>query len=237
MKKILLACVCGLMTLSAEAANTECAYTPLQSLIRNVRDVSEVQNLINRGVVLDDPQIRCGGSLMQLAIVRGNPDVLKVLLEQDIKRVDQKVSLDGFSIPDAPRQIPVLLFAAYYSPNESMMRLMVQAAEQGGNGLNQVDDSGRNLLWYLEKNPVLRHTQLSDELRDKMLVALIPTKTSTLGQQQVTPGTLVAGQPQAAPTTLAPQEIKIQTEKAVQGGTPVLQKPASDSIVEPRALK
>lgn len=236
MKKFLLACVCGLMAVSAEAANTECAYTPLQSLIRNVRDVSEVQNLINRGVVLDDPQIRCGGSLMQLAIVRGNPDVLKVLLEQDIKRVDQKVSLEGFSIPDAPRQIPVLLFAAYYSPNESMMRLMVQAVEQGGNGLNQVDDSGRNLLWYLEKNPVLRNTQLSDELRDKMLVALIPTKTNTLGQPAA-PGTLMLGQPQTTSMSLTSQEMKIQPEKAVQNSVSTTKQVASDSIVEPQALK
>jgi len=233
MKKILLACVCGLMAVPVMAASNECAYTPLQALIRNVRDVSEINNLTARGVILEDPNIRCGGSLMQLAIVRGNPDVLKALLEQDIKRADQRVSLDGFTIPDAPRQIPVLLFAAYYSPNESMMRLMVQAVEQGGSGLNQVDDNGRNLLWYLEKNPVLRNTQLSDELRDKMLNALIPTKTNTLGQAPV-PGTLVVGgqnsAQQAVKENLIQQELKIQSEKAFQRTTP---QKASETIVEP----
>ena len=223
MKKTLLAClsVSVMMALSVQAATpTECAYTPLQNLIRNVRDVNEINTLLTQGVVFDDVTVRCGGSLMQLAILRGNAEVFRALLEQDMKRAAQKVSLEGFAIPGAPKQVPLLLFAAYYAPNEPIMNLMIQAVTGIGGTLNQVDDYGRNVLWYLDKNPVLRNTALSDSLTQSMLTSLVPTKNGTLGN-----GTgLNLGQK---------QEIKIQGLEAAQPiSVPQVNPAKSNSIVE-----
>ncbi len=212
---------------AVSATQTECAYTPLQTLIRNVRDVREIDALMQQGVIFDDTQIRCGGSLMQLAIVRGNPDVLRALLQQDIKRVAQKVGTESFMIPNAPKQIPLLLFAAYYAPNAGMMDLMIQAADAVGMGINQTDDKGQNILWYLDKNPVLRNSPTTDMVTQKMLSSLVPTKNTSLGAE----GT----QPVLTTGTIPPQkEIQIQSALANRmTGKEIPGVNAGDKIVEP----
>ena len=109
MKKLLFLIACGLLVLPAVAQSvTECALTPLQNLIVNARGAEEVQALISRGVVFDE-QVRCGGSLMQLAVRRGNPDVLEAIVRQDPNRVNTQAVLDAFPIAGAPKQIPLIL--------------------------------------------------------------------------------------------------------------------------------
>ncbi len=183
MKKFLLACVglsCMMACVAGAATPTDCAYTPLQTLVRNARNADQIKKLMEQGVLFEDNQIRCGGSLLQLAVLRGNHEVLRALLEQDIKRATQRVSLLGYPIVGAPKELPILLFTAYYAPNENIMNLMVQAIEALGLTLNQTDDNGRNLLWYLDKNPVLRDTDLADSLTEKMLSGL-SSQNATLG--------------------------------------------------------
>ena len=105
MKKLLLLSIC-LLTAPAMAQRVgECALTPLQNLVVNARGAEEIHNLIARGVVFDE-QVRCGGSLMQLAIRRGNPEVLEEILRQDQNRANASVTMDAFPIAGAPKQIP-----------------------------------------------------------------------------------------------------------------------------------
>lgn len=167
--RMLLLSACCLLAMPAMAQRiTECALTPLQNLIANARGAEEVQALISRGVVFDE-QVRCGGSLMQLAIRRGNPDVLEAIVRQDPNRANSQASLDAFPIAGAPKQIPLILFAAYYAPNKQIVDLLVAA----GANIAAVDDFGRNILWYLNKNPVLKNTTLQDELNNKLLYGMV----------------------------------------------------------------
>lgn len=195
MKKALLltACLMALPVMAQKAG--DCALTPLQNLIVNARGADEIQNLISRGVIFDE-QVRCGGSLMQLAIRRGNPDVLEAILRQDQNRANSMVTLDAFPIVGAPKQIPLILFAAYYAPNKQIMDLLVAA----GANIAATDDFGRNLLWYMNKNPVLRNTQLQDDLNNKLLYGMIAAQAPG---QQVPQGTAPQAQPMAQPQQLA----------------------------------
>ena len=176
MKKLLLLATCFMALPSMAQKAGECALTPLQNLIVNARGAEEIQTLIQRGVVFDE-QVRCGGSLMQLAIRRGNPEVLAAILQQDQGRANALVALDAFPIVGAPKQIPLILFAAYYAPNKNIMDLLVSA----GANISATDDFGRNLLWYLNKNPVLRNTALQDDLNNKLLYGMVAAQSSTAG--------------------------------------------------------
>lgn len=167
MKKLLFLTVCLLALPVMAQKSNECALTPLQDLIVNARSDTEIKELIARGKVTDEP-VRCGGTITQLAIRRGNPDVLRAILEQNRDRASAIVSLDAFPILGAPKQIPTILFAAYYAPN----RLIVDYLKSAGADISVTDDFGRNLLWYLNKNPVLRNTELQDELNKELLFGL-----------------------------------------------------------------
>ena len=176
MKKTLISLTALMMSLPVMAADN-CAYSPLQNFIRNVRTVEEINKLANSGVIFDE-KVRCGGSLLQLAILRGNPEVLQVILNQDRSRANAVVSLDGYQIQGAPREVPVILFAAYYAPSEAIFRELWAA----GANVAATDSQGRNLLWYMDQNPVLRSTKLYDELNNALLNALSPRR------QQYQPG-------------------------------------------------
>ena len=185
MKKTLVSMAALLMTLPVMAAEN-CAYSPLQNLIRNVRSVNEVNKLIQQGVQFSE-EVRCGGSLTQLAVLRGNADVLQAILNQDRARANAEVSLQSYRIDGAPSRVPLILFAAYYAPNEQMIYKLIEA----GADISKTDDSGRNLLWYMDQNPVLRNTDLYDRLNNMMLEALIRSQQkqpvyqfSNLQQQQ-----------------------------------------------------
>jgi len=165
MRKLLLLSACLLAMPAAAQRSDECALTPLQNLIVNARGAEEIRQLVDRGVSFDE-QVRCGGSLMQLAIRRGNPDILEAILRQDRRRANVVVNTDVFPIPGAPKQIPLILFAAYYAPNATMVELLLAA---DGEVFKKTDEFGRNVLWYLNKNPVLRNTDLEDKLNEGLL--------------------------------------------------------------------
>ena len=154
----------GAVAAPAPAFQEGCQYTQLQNMIRDARSHEQIFEFIKAGVSMDDPNIRCGGSLLQLAVRRGNPSIVNGILTQDKARANKPVSLAGFEIPGAPAQIPAILFAAYYAPNETTFKVMVDA---GGNiGLR--DTMGHDILWYLNRNPVLRKTEMEDSIREAL---------------------------------------------------------------------
>ncbi len=181
MKKLLLLSICTLSLPVCAQRYGDCAYTLLQNLVMNARSAEEIQAPISRGVAFDE-QVRCGGSLVQLAIRRGNPDVLQAILQQDQKRASAVVDLTAFPIQNGPRQIPVILFAAYYAPNKEIVQLLIAA----GADINVSDDGGRNILWYLDKNPVLKNTALVDEIQKNLLYGMASPQNMAApqGQQQ-----------------------------------------------------
>lgn len=214
MKKTLISLVALMMALPVMAADN-CAYSPLQNLIRNVRDAKEIQDLMNRGVMFNE-ETRCGGSLMQLAILRGNPQVLQVLIQKNPEQVNKPVKLDAYPIPGARgREIPLILFAAYYAPNPQMIELLINV---GKADISKTDEEGKNLLWYMDMNPVLRNTVLSDTLNNALLYSLAPSQQAR--QLQI-------GQPTGSITPVA-------TVPSATGGVGT-QQLAGPSVVEAEA--
>ena len=211
MKKALISLTALMLALPVMAAEN-CAYSPLQNLIRNVRKADEIVALMNRGVIFSE-KTRCGGSLMQLAILRGNPQVLQALLNQDPSRANEIVDLQYFNIQGAPKEVPLILFAAYYAPNDQMIRLLVNAGADAA----KTDLTGRNLLWYMEQNPVLRNTDLYDELNDRLLSALVPAQQN----HQVIPlgGPMQVGTGTAALPKEKPEQkpVKASVVEAAEG--------------------
>lgn len=162
----------GLSAVSVRAATVECAYSPLQNFIRNVRNHEDVEKYIKQGIQFNEKP-RCGGTLMQLAVLRGNPNVLVALLNQERSRANEVSSIEEFRIQGAPRQIPIVLFAAYYAPNQDILIQLVNA----GADYSVVDESGRNILWYMDQNPVLRSSYVYDELNKRLLEKLSQSQT------------------------------------------------------------
>ena len=201
MKKTLISLSALMMALPVMAAN-DCAYSPLQNLIRNVRSVNEINELIQRGVVFDE-EVRCGGSLMQLAVLRGNPEVLQAILKQDPSRANALVKLDSYAIPGSVREVPLILFAAFYAPNDQMIYRLVES----GADISKTDSAGRNLLWYMDQNPVLRNTALYDKLNNLLLSSLVPSKTRQ-AQQLLAPSQTMPGN---APREIIPQSLQPET--------------------------
>lgn len=170
MKKVLLmtAAVCliagGAMAQSRGGAGA-CSYTPMQTLIRDARDAEQVQALIKNGVQMNDATIKCGGTLLQLAIRRGNTNVLGLLLEQNKAQINANVSLVGFEIPGAPKEVPLVMFAAYYAPSEAVFQSLISANAD----LTILDANKNSVAWYIDQNPVLRETATSDQVMSHIL--------------------------------------------------------------------
>ncbi len=156
-------CFCS-MDVSA-AARKDCSYSPLQDIIRTARDEKDIQKLLEQNVNFNMVP-RCGGDVLQLAIMRGNPQVLKVLLESADLSVDKMVPNVDYPIEGAPKEIPFLAFAAYYAPRADMMNLVLQASEN----VFVEDARKESLLWYMRRNPVLMNTALYDDIRMKFLL-------------------------------------------------------------------
>jgi len=158
--------MCGVSFGALAAPNFQegCQYTPLQNMIRDARNHEQIFEFIKGGVSMDDKTIRCGGTILQLAIRRGNPSIVNGILTQDKTRANKPVPMTGFEIPGAPAQIPAILFAAYYAPNETTFKVMVDA---GGN-IGARDSSGHDILWYLDRNPVLRRTETEDKIKQDL---------------------------------------------------------------------
>ena len=209
MKSLLLLGVCVLaMPVMAQKVQ-DCALTPRQTLVAEARGPEKIKEFIDKGVVFDE-QVRCGGSIVQLAIRRGNAEVLDAILRQDPKRANAIVDLNAFPIPGAPKTIPIVLFAAYSAPNENIMKVIL--AHKGS--ITATDDMGSNILWYMDRNPVLRKTALQEELGNQLLYGMAAPQNTQQdplaavanqgGQQapqpgQATPQDMQAGAQQSAP--------------------------------------
>lgn len=167
-RKILFALMAGACFAAGEAsaAPKECSYIPLQQLIRTARGPEDITKLINKKVNLNF-QHKCGGNAYQLAILRGNASIVKTLIEQSKIPLDMKVSNADYPIPGAPKEIPLVFFAAYYSPSIEIMKLFVD----NGADIMVNDAKGETILKYLNQNPVLINTALVDEIMDKLIMA------------------------------------------------------------------
>jgi len=223
MKKSILTCValCGVSMMAVAAPNNPgfqegCQYTQLQNMVRDARSHEQIFEFIMAGVSMDDPNIRCGGSLLQLAIRRGNPSIVNGILTQDKTRANKPVSMTGFEIPGAPQQIPAILFAAYYAPNETTFKVMVDA---GGN-IGVKDSFGHDILWYLNKNPVLRQTESEDSIKQALQKRILEQGRRELLQKK---GTQVIQEKLEAVPDNTPQQL---AEPDLSGSTLAI--PAED---------
>lgn len=211
MKKILLATVMvvclGAVTVQAaqpiltnnrRGANSgECSYSPLQDLVRNARSGKDLAPIVGGRVDLNAP-VRCGGTVLQLAIRRGNSEIVKLLLENGAS-FKENVSLDGFDINGAPNEIPLLSFAAYYAPRQDIVSLIISA----GADITQTDANGENILWYIEKNPVLQNTAIHDSIKNALLFG-VPKQVNSDSVSPVAPATGKGG---AAAVGTTPSDI------------------------------
>lgn len=143
-----------------------CSYSPLQQVIRTARTDADILKLIDNQVNLNIKP-RCGGNVMQLAILRGNPSLVKILIDQGGLDLNELVSNADYPIPGAPKEIPLIFFAAYYSPRIEIMNLLLNANTE----VLKTDSRGETILWYLDKNPVLMNTELVDNLTQQLIMA------------------------------------------------------------------
>ncbi len=148
------------------APDRDCLYHPLQEIIRSARSTQDIAPWIKDGVNFN-MNFKCGGSILQLAILRGNPEVLQLLLEKGNINPNALVSNEDFPIKGAPRTFPIGFFAAYYAPRADILNLFIKHA---GESIYQKDSNGQDILWYIEQNPVLRKTALSDMLVRNLLI-------------------------------------------------------------------
>ena len=160
MKKILLASTISLFAVSAFAL--DCAYAPEQEIVRSAENYDEIKAL---GESFDpNATFPCGGTLAQLAVLRGNLDTLNYLHAYGADFTGN-VSLKGYEIPGAPDEIPFPLFVARYSPNSQIMDVMINS----GIDFKVKDSLDHDVFWYLDQNPVLRHSYLTKKGWDSLL--------------------------------------------------------------------
>lgn len=146
-KSYLIALAMALMFSAPAMAQRTCSYSPLQEVVRFANNASDIQRLVARRVNLNAP-VRCGGSLVQLAILRGNVDVLKVLLDSGADtKAPVKLSDFGISGSGMPQEIPLVFFAAYKAPNAEVLKTLVDA----GLDVTQTDKNGESISAYLDK--------------------------------------------------------------------------------------
>ena len=211
--------LCGLVSgaMAAQEYQGPCQYTILQNLIRDARGHEQIFEMIRAGVSMDDVNITCGGSLLQLAIRRGNPSIVNGILTQDKSRVNDEVSLKGFSIPGAPEKIPVILFAAYYAPSEIVFKVLTEM----GADIAVQDSQGRGILWYLDQNPVLRQTKTEDSIKETLQKMILENARKNAQRQMGAAPIVLNKIPDNTPKQLATPSISDSTLAA-----PVNPKPA-----------
>ena len=160
MKKILLTSTLCLFAASAFAL--DCAYAPEQEIVRSAENYNEIKEL---GDSFDpNATYPCGGTLSQLAVLRGNLDTLNYLHAYGAD-FNGNVSLKGYEIPGAPDEIPFPLFVARYAPNSQIMDVMINS----GIDFKKKDSLDHDVFWYLERNPVLRRSYLTKKGWDSLL--------------------------------------------------------------------
>lgn len=167
MNKLALSVLTGVFLINAAAfgATKECSYSPLQQVIRTARNEGDIMHLIQNNVNLDIYP-KCGGGVYQLAVLRGNPGIIKTLIENSGLKLDVNVSNGDYPIAGAPKEIPLAFFAAYYAPSIEIMRLF----KASGMNLLGLDSHGETILWYLNQNPVLMNTEIVDEIKEMLIM-------------------------------------------------------------------
>ena len=152
MKKELFGSVICLMGLPVLAL--DCAYAPQQEIVRSAENYKEIAEL---GESFDaNANYPCGGTLSQLAVLRGNLDTLDYLYAHGAN-FNKNVSLKGYEIPGAPSVVPFPLFVARYAPNSAIVDTMINS----GVDFRVKDSLGHDVFWYFEQNPVLRNSYLT----------------------------------------------------------------------------
>lgn len=176
-KNILLGIIsAALIPLTVYAAPKDCVYHPLQDIVRSARSEKDIEPWIKDQINFNI-DFKCGGSILQLAIMRGNPHVLKILLEKGGVNPNELIDNTAFPIKGAPKVIPISFFAAFYAPRQDILNLFMEYAEKS---IYQTDMNGQNILWYLEQNPVLRNTDLADIIVKNLLI----TDTRTQNEKE-----------------------------------------------------
>lgn len=206
--------------------SVQCSYTPLQEIIRDARSAKEILQLTQKKVDFNTA-VRCGGSPLQLAVLRGNPEVVKAIIEGGAD-VNADVSLEDFDIPGAPNEVPFPLFAAYYAPRQDIMLLILSA----GVDMTIQDANGESMLWYINQNPVLRNTAVSDKIRGALLYQTHDSKkeeeavqvsTASKTQMKVQPKMRQVIDPRTpqkgGKTQMIPKTSSVKAEKASVSGT------------------
>lgn len=159
MKKILLTTGLGLLlSSSVYAVNPVCTYTTDQEIIRSAEYIADVSVFGN-----DTARINavnpCGGSLLQLAILRNNPDIIQYLLDNGAD-TNSAVSIKGYEAdfdPQTPTEIPVLLFAARYITHGDTFQVLLNHELDA----RITDTAGHNIFWYFNQNPALRESYIT----------------------------------------------------------------------------
>jgi len=153
MTKILV--LLGVLGLSTIAMAQECAYTDAQKAVRDAEIVTDLAATLPKNIDMNKVY-PCGGTLAQLAVLRGNADNMNYLLDLGLNP-NAEVSLKEFKIPGAPDSIPFPLFAAYYAPASAIIDILIEYDAD----FHAVDKAGHDVFWYFERNPVLRNSYLT----------------------------------------------------------------------------
>lgn len=181
MKKSSLIALTAALLLSGQVfaqQQTRCSYSPLQEAVQVANSGADIDRLVKRRVNLNAP-VRCGGTLAQLAIVRGNPEVLAVLINSGVD-IKAPVKSADFNLQGVPEELPLILFAAYRAPNTDILKLLMDA----GLSVTEMDKRDENISWYLERNPVLRSTDLARQI-DEILLFQTGSDVDPEAQQKV----------------------------------------------------
>ena len=153
MKKLLMMTMA--LGVSTAVFAEECAYTAAQKAVRDAEIVTDLMATLPTNIKLN-ATYSCGGTLGQLAILRGNPDNLRYLLDLGLNP-NAEVSLMEQPIPGAPTTIPLPLYAAYYAPASSVIDTLIEYKAN----FRVKDKAGHDVFWYFEQNPVLRNSYLT----------------------------------------------------------------------------
>jgi len=154
MKKIL---IFLMLCISIEAYAKElCLYNDVQTTIRNAEYVKDVERLRKRKEALNE-DYSCQ-TPFQLAILRGNYSILYQLMKFGLD-ANKPVPMAGFN-PDGeyPDKIPPILFAARFASRGELIQVLLDE----GIDPKVKDANGHDFFWYLDQNPVLRHTYISE---------------------------------------------------------------------------
>ena len=142
----------------------ECRYATNQEIVRRAENMNEIRGLGDQFDV--NEEFPCGGSLIQLAVLRGNVDTFPYLVRHGVD-LNMAVSTKEFDMPDTPDMIPFPLFAARFAPNSALIDYMLN----NGADFKVKDAYGHDALWYFEQNPVLRSSYLTKKGVENLIPA------------------------------------------------------------------